>query len=444
MVVRFNHPSDLKKISNSGRFGNLKIIGTLGDAIKRDAPLYKARGVSDTVSYGNTFSSGSQPQLLAPTSVQNAYRANDWNTIKSLQDKSNKDLTPLYSNFSNHPENSWIEVQNDEDSDTYYMSWDNNGNYAWSWCSSVDAAPFDPFNPDVKFTAPAQFGVFSKSTSICGIHSYNFGTALTITKLAVSGILSLFLSKLIKQGINFLAEKLMAMVGEAATETGLSMVFTIGSYAMTALCSVAVFAIVFIGLAFLWNYLNKKFQICLSVYNWDTTNDWQIITQEISNGVNPGEPSTKTLNIELPKAKLSGDQITAISLPADIRTELKTTTQSIVNYAFIVYENKQTFMEGCSFALNVEQVNNPDVGFTYAFQCPWSDNNAQYMENTPQDPSSFLSKARSHWSESVGPFSVNVQGIPIRAYIDALKGGDVDGTDNYKVAVHINPPSSNL
>jgi len=441
--VRVNHPDDFHKIDGQGRFGKLRILCTQKEAVQRHRSLYASSQLDQQS--GNYIKAGDQPALLCKSSSVNAYKSNDWGTIKSLQDQANSDLQAIMTNFSNHVDDSWVQVQDDTDSYIYYMSWDNNGNYAWVFCAAVTPAPFDPNNPDVKLLAPSQFGIFSKTTSICGIHSYNLGLVTMISETVASLIVGIFLNKAIKAGINFLAEDLISYVSDAATEAGVELLFSAGGFALGALCSCVVFAIVFIGIAFLWNFLNKQFQICLSVYNWDEKNDWQIPTQALSNGVNPGETQGNTLNINIKKKIPKGTNPFGgggVQVPGDIGNQLMHTTEEAMNYAYIVYENKTTFMQGCSFAFKSTCNNDSNTGFTYAMQCPFSANNGQVATNTPQDPNTFLTWAQYNFVATKGPYTVTVNNKPISGYIDALKGGDAQGSTDYSVAVHINPPNN--
>ncbi|KAF2072556.1 hypothetical protein CYY_006131 [Polysphondylium violaceum] len=435
-----------EQMEELGKFLGKKFtfVRTLGEELKIQRELNKFTSQLDSNQQQATLSIASPPQLLMTNEVKKIYQSNNWSAIKKLQDQANKDLSAMMSNIQNHPLNSWFEVQDDTDpTQYYYYTFDKiNGSYAWCWCNAVNPA-FDPFNPNIKLMAPVQYGVYSTTTSIAGIHSYNLGLATVLPEVAVASILSLFISKALGKGINFLASDLTKMISDAATEAGCELVFSIASSALGIVCGCVVFAIVFIGISYLWNFFNKRFQIYVSVYNWDPVNDWQIPVQALSNGVNPGQDSNNNINLQIPKQVPQGSHIgKSVSLPPDIASELMHTMEAVVNYATIAYENTHTFAQGLSFSFNCSMVKNPNTGFTYAFQCPWVASNAQYIEGTVQDPNSFLSKARSHWVEKTGPLTVNVAGMPVSCWIDDLTGGDAQGSDNYQVAIHINPPQN--
>ncbi|KAF2074984.1 hypothetical protein CYY_003723 [Polysphondylium violaceum] len=438
MTNRVNHRDDLIKVNS-----NLKFIRSIDESCKFYRSLHDSSGLNSQLNQspgGFSLSVSSQPQLLTPNSVKKIYQSNNWKEIKKLQDQSDNDLNAIYTNFRNHPNNCWNEVEDDTTGEHYFMSWDVKGNYVWTYCASVNTIN-DPFNPQGKFSGITQYGVFSKTTSICGIHSYNLTTPTLLVESVFSLILSNFISKLVKQGINFLSSSLVSLISEAAADAGLDAVFTIASAALGFICSCVVFAIVFIGISYLWNFLNKRFQICVSIYNWDTVNDCLITKQSLSNAINPGQDLSTNLSIKINKQLPAGSTPSipgfGLTLPPDIGQMLIKTTESVVAYAFIVYENLQTFLQGCSFSFSINFSSKQNSGFTYAFQCPWVASNGHYIENTIQDPSSFLKKARSNWVSSTNALTTNVEYIPINCFIDSLTGGDADGSDNYQVVIHI-------
>ncbi|KAF2072512.1 hypothetical protein CYY_006179 [Polysphondylium violaceum] len=437
--LRFNHPDDLRLVTGNG-FGKLKYIRPLSECVKE----FKESNTSKLSSkQPANFQLCAPPQLLTNDSVKKSYQTNDWKAIKQLEDKANADLNPIMDNMQNHANNlnCWIKVQDDTDpSQFYYMNWDSKGNYVWCWTSAK--AAYDPFNPDYPLSAPVQYGQYSNSTQIAGTHSYKLGLAVeNITELVISGIVASFVAKSISKGINFLATDLGPLITEAAAEMGLEFIFTIPTFALAAVCGGLVFALVFIGLKALWGFLNKRFQICVSVYNWDKDNDWQIPVQSLSNGEMPGKDKSTNINLNIPKQSPPGTNPIkngSSVLPPDIGSQLMHTVDYTLNYAYLIYDNPSTFMQGLGFALKVTK-NNTSTGFSYAFHCPWTASNGHYIENTAQDPKSFLDKAGSHWVSSTAPLTTTVEGMPIRCYIDALTGGDAEGSDYYKVAVHIDP-----
>ncbi|KAF2072557.1 hypothetical protein CYY_006132 [Polysphondylium violaceum] len=396
--LRFNHPDDLHLVTGN-RFGKLKYIRPLSECVKE---FKESNTLKLSSKQTANFQVCAPPQLFVNDRVKKIYQTNDWKAMKTLEDQASDDLDPIFENMKNKGGiYSWIKVQN-ESGQQYYMSYDTRGNYVWCWTSAK--ADFDPLNPQFPTSAPVQFGHYSSSTGISSAHSYKIGLAgQNISEVVISSIVATFVAKSIPKGLNFLSNNLGNLITEAAAELGLEFIFTIPSVAISAVCGGLVFALVFVGLKALWGVLNKEFQINVSVYNWDPVNDWQIQAQELSNGEIPGkDPDINNLNILAFTPAGSN-----VNLPAGIIT-----AEDSVNYAFIVYDNVNPIMQGLSFALKINK-NNTSTGFSYAFQCPWVASNAHYIENTAQDPKSFLKIAGSHWVSSTAPLTTTVDGMPI-------------------------------
>ncbi|KAF2070360.1 hypothetical protein CYY_008316 [Polysphondylium violaceum] len=427
MTIRVNDPQDLTKINKNLRYVTQLSNSTSSQPIKSKASISVA----------------SQPRLYVPKDVRSAYLINNWVKLHILQEKASQDLAAVYDHITKHQTTAWITVEDMTTNSKFNMIWDSNGNYVWASCRGITYVT-DPIDPQVHFVAPVTYGVFSKSTNICGVHAYSLSSATEITELVCAGIFSFFVGKLIAKGINFLADDIIAFLADSALELGFELVFS-SVVAVSAVCCVAVFAIVFIGTVFLFNFLNKRFQISVSVYNWDTQVNWQVRNQSLTNAVNPGKPEKLDLNLDINKVSPAGSVVPIgnVNIPDAILEQVIRTCEDSFSYAFICYENVKTFAQGLSFSFQCTRNYDQKVGFTYAFECPWTASNAQYMEGTVQDPKAFLEKANKNWVKKTGPFTTSVSndGSTIKAYFDMLQGGDQDGKDCYKVAVHINPPA---
>ncbi|KAF2071148.1 hypothetical protein CYY_007538 [Polysphondylium violaceum] len=418
-------------------FKNLRIVETLGEA-KRKARIHNdAAGINSILSSkpATAVTLASPPQLITNAATSQIYKSNNWAKIKSLQDQADKDLRSMFTLMKDHPDAAWKRAIDDTTGIELYVTWTPQGSYCWSFCPSVNPGSVNN-DPNTKFNANCQYGTFSKSTSICGIHTYNLGLSTLSTQIDVAGTIAGFVSKVMKKGVNFFAEDLIKMLSESAAEAGLDAVFTIGSAVLGAVCSAAVFIVVFIGIMYFYNFLNKRFQIVVNIYNWDSINDWKIPSQHVSNAINPGKDKDDKINISIPKLTNAAN----VMLPPDLRDLLNITDlETVCSYSTIVYENEKTFAQGCSFAFPVTLGNNGNQGFTYAFECPWVADNGHYIEGTVQDPTSFLTKANSHWVKSTAPLKTTAaSNVPVFASIDALHGGDANGSDSYCVNIHIN------
>jgi len=441
--IRFNHPDDLHLVSKSGRFGKLKFIATQEEAMNQHRALY-ASEFNSKAPAGSNITVASAPRLLINNQVSNTYKTNNWQQIKKLKDQANQDLMPIYTNLQKFADSrAWVGVQEEkaDGGEIYYMCYDNRGNYVWSYCPTTIPTS-DPNNPKVSFNAPTQFGQYSYTTSIAGIHSYNINLTTKLTTSAISLGVGIFAAKILSKGLNFTTADLTTLLTDgfaAVTDINIDIVFGLAAAAAPFVCFAVVFLVVFIGLQYLWGFLNKQFQIEVSVYNWDKNNDWNILVQALSNSINPGQDTTSNININI-KEPVSPGEINpygpggAYGLPPSVGSHLLQSTQTAINYAYIVYKNQSTFMQGNSFAFNCVQ-GKSNKGFTYAFECPWTASNGHYMDGTSQDPNAFLKKG--NWIKNTSPLTVNTAGVSIEATIDSLKGGDVNGSQNYQVAIHI-------
>lgn len=187
-----------------------------------------------------------------------------------------------------------------------------------------------------------------------------------------------------------------------------------------------VFAVVFIGLAYLWGWLNRKYTIRLQVFNWDDKSDWNMNGQYMSNAKIAGED--RKLEFTIPKMLAPGDVVVPPGFnPVEV-------LDSVCSYAVIVWENDNTFMEGCSMAVRMQRAQQKD-GFMWAFDCPRWSNNQQAGSNGMMDPKAYRNQAP--WSSTPKNFSITStsSNVPVNFAVDALSGAD-DGL--YNVIININ------
>ncbi|KAF2072435.1 hypothetical protein CYY_006247 [Polysphondylium violaceum] len=435
---RVNHPDDLHKVLG---LGNLKFIGYIDEQCAKNRELERqinGQSLGDSVA-STPAEISLTPQLITSPMVRDAFKHNDWKTIQKLSDQADADLKPMIDQCINKPFKAWVLVMDQNTGLDYHISYSSNGSYLWTFCPYVDSAT-DPNNPNVKYSCTAQVGSYSKTTGIAGVHSYLLKLVKITAGATISALIAYFVNRLLKKGIDFLASDLSIFLTDAATDAGITALFTIGTYVLPIFVPCAIFAIVFIGIHLLWEWLNKHFTICVYVNNWDTDHDWYIRDQALSNAVNPGKNNNNSLNIKIPKLIPPGtNPFSKIWVPSDISSQLMHTTDDevVVSYVYLVYQNSSTFAQGCSFAFALE-CESTNSGMTYAFQCPWVDSNAHYMEDSVQNANSFLSKARAHWVESTSTYQVTASnGKLIEATIDALTGGDGQGSDNYKIIINL-------
>jgi hypothetical protein len=107
---------------------------------------------------------------------------------------------------------------------------------------------------------------------------------------------------------------------------------------------------------------------------------------------------------------------------------------SVCYYAVIVWENDNTFMEGCSMAIKMKK-NNDSEGFMWAFDCPRFSDNQQAGDNGLYDPEYY--RTNCSWNDNPKSFQIKSTSanIPVSFALDALNGAS-DGL--YNINIHIN------
>lgn len=360
------------------------------------------------------------PTLLSSKEVKRAYQYNDFKTIKALQEKANADLEAVYYNISHNGAKAWTKVRG-SDNKEFYMSWSDTG-IIWAQTLSSTSSS----NDDTK-QCVVQIGSYSKSTSILGIHAYNLTVPVLVGEMAAALIVAKAISGIIAEGLGFLFARFALLLAQAAAEIGLaSFSFTVPLAAVSAVASCLVFAIVFIGLAYLWNWLNRKYTIRLQVFNWDDKNSWSADGQYLSNAKFCGDE--KELKFTLPEMIKPDDVVVPPGFsPVQV-------LDSVCYYAVLIWENDQTFAEGCSMAIRMTK--NEREGFMWAFDCPRFTANKQAAEPRITDPKAY----REHCSWNKHPLRFDIttlSGTPVSFALDALSGA----SDNlYNININIGVP----
>ncbi|KAF2076313.1 hypothetical protein CYY_002369 [Polysphondylium violaceum] len=433
--VRLNHPDDLPNVYQ----GRLRIIGTLGESVKKYRALHAATGLTSLSSGTNNVTPNKQPLLMTNDENKAAYMNNNFGKIKDIETKAQNDLQPVYTNISNNPDTAWVEVEDTDTGDQFYMAWSSSGS-VWSFTQSINPVSFEnkkirasQGDTDTKYEALVQFGTYSQSGSVAGIHSYNIGLGTMAVESVIAMMLAKTISGFVSDGLGFLVSAFAERLGAAAAEVGLEVAFVVPEFVIGAVAACLCFAIVFVGLAYLWNWINRQYTIRVQIFNWDTNNDWQVPSQALSNAINPGKDNQTTeMGIKLDKMVDAG----AIVYPPGFQGVK--TLDNVVYYCLIIYENDHTFAQGCSFAVQMQCNGSTTNGSTYAFQCPrWSDN-GHYMVGQVIDANSFLETARSNWTSNMSLNVTTANNIPVNSTMDALSGAD---NQLYNINIHINKSS---
>ncbi|KAF2076350.1 hypothetical protein CYY_002356 [Polysphondylium violaceum] len=424
--LRFNHIDDLPHI-----FGALTIVGEAQIEKEKYILRHKAEGLSASVGTEpktTNVSPNKPPQLYTNKEVKAAYQNNNWAKIKEIEDKAQKGLQPVMENIKNLGERAWAKVKSSK-GDEFYMSWTQDA-LIWSFTESMVAATeaAKAENPNTAFQSTIQVGQYVKGVSILGVHSYNLDTPHILGYSVAAYLVARVLSSTIADGLGFLVVNFAIRLTQVAVELGLeSFSFVVSPGLLASLASTLVFVIVFITVMYIFNWLNRLFTLKVQVFNWDKDNDWKLFKHSKDNAVNPGRANDfGALDYTIDKMGTSNSTI----LPPDFNPI--TTLDSICYYGVLIYQNEQTFMEGCDIAIQTICGNNPTEGFTIGVSVPWGSSNKIAIQNASLDPGYFLKHA--HWTSEPKTLSIDYHGKTITTTIDYLVSAP---DDLYNVNVHI-------
>ncbi|UVL00924.1 hypothetical protein [Pseudomonas sp. B21-048] len=408
-------------------FRDIEIIGPAVHEIPKYKALHASLLFASSAKQNIEVTADSSPVLLASRSVKEIYQSNNFSQIKDMERKAQNDLQAIYTNVSQNGTNAWTKVRSQ--GKDFYMSWSDTGSM-WSFTDSITQTAKKNQDGETTYQAKVQIGTYTQTGKIAGIHTYN----LTLPTLLVESVVALIVAKavsgIIADGLGFLVANFAMYLTSAAAELGLeSFSFFISEALLATVASCLVFAVVFIGLAYLWDWLNRQYTIRLQIFNWDGDHDWNADGQYMSNAKISGDNSTFDFN--LPKLTKPGNIVTP---PGFQPVEA---LESVCYYAVIIWQNDSTFMQGCSAALRMQRDGSSD-GFMWAFDCPrWSDNQ-QASTNGTSDPKTYLNNP--NWNNNPKNFSIESTSskTPINLALDALSGA----SDNlYNFIININKKS---
>ncbi|KAF2069084.1 hypothetical protein CYY_009595 [Polysphondylium violaceum] len=429
-ISRINHPEDIPNI-----FGALKILSH--DTIEKEQSNLVARPEADCLSADNDTPTEHEvapcktPQILTTKENRAAYQTNNWAKINEIAQTSEKALKPLYSNIASKGDDAWTKVKSSNGNE-FCMTW-NDEAAIWAYTESITPSNEAQLteNPKTTYQAVVQIGTYVKSKTILGLHSYNFGIASLIGTSIASLLVARTISTFIAEGLGFTTASFAARMTSIAARIGIrNTVFRIAARALSALGSCILFAVVFVGISLLWDWLNRLYTVQIQILNWDNS-DWTVGEHYESNAKIPGDEAYgPDFNKKIPKMVSAGSVVT----PPDFGP-IKT-LDSICYYALIVYQNNSTFMEGCDAVINVkcsDYTDSQNQGFTYGISVPRFKDNKHAISNGIHNGQSFI-KDESQWKSEKG-VSTHWNGKQITASLKDLSGAK----DNfYDVIININ------
>lgn len=365
------------------------------------------------------FFADSAPVLLCSQQVKRLYQSNDFDGIKRLEKQAQKDLQPVYENIKQNKGNAWTKVRSGDEE--FYLVWSDTG------CMWVRYLETKQTNKQT-YQMVVQVGTYTASGSVMGIQNYNISAAILIPSVVIAAIVAYALSDVIAAGISFAVATLSLYLMHAASLLGFnSLSFMIPVLQITSTATSLVFLAVFIGLVYLLDWLNRKYTIRLQIFNWDKENDWMVESAAVDNAIIAGNREDKFKRFTIKKRIEKGTPIVPPWLNPIVVLD------SVCYYGVIIWENDQTFMQGCSMALKIRK-GTSDQGFMWAFDCPRFSDNKHAAVNGQADPARYLKQVQ--WNSNPLHFSILATDskIPVDCSVNKLSGAE-ENLYNIKICI---------
>lgn len=360
------------------------------------------------------------PMLFCNNKVKKIYQSNNFAKIKKLEQQAQADLQPIYDNLKRSSDDAWTKVR--VSGEEFYMVWSDR---ASMWVRPIDVKYAED---NQKYQMSFEVGTYSESTSVLGIQTYNFSVSVVLPAVVLALVLALALGELMATGLAFTVATFSLILLNVTSRLGIGAFSCMVPATAVSMVSVAlVFVVAFIGIMYLLSWLNRKYTIRLQVFNWDETSDWEINRAYHDNAVIAGSSDKEIKNLVLRK-KI--EPSSTVFPPGFQPVEV---LDSVCYYGTMIWENDNTFMEGCSMALAIQK-QNTNQGFMWAFSCPRFGDNKQAARNGISDPKTYLEDVT--WNNNPKDFSITTTdaNITIQCAMDFLSGAD----DNfYNINIHI-------
>ncbi|KAF2071679.1 hypothetical protein CYY_007012 [Polysphondylium violaceum] len=417
-----NHPDHMPNI-----FPGLKVIGPAVD----DIPSFRAQHVNfDARGIPAQIRPLSAPVLQTTSYVKSAYQNCNFPLVKQIEQMASEDLNGVYQNIINNGFGAFQRVE--LDGKPFYATW-SRGGMVWGYTEFIKPVNDDP---NIKYEAQVQFGSYAETAMIAGIHSYN----LRLPDLLVEGILAGLMVKVfagyVAEGLSFVATAFAARLGLILAEWGIELAFALPEFVIPLVAACIVFTIVFVGLSYLWDWLNRKYTVRTQFFNWDPTQEWEIDGQYCNNAIIPGYDGG-ALKFNLPKMLPPGSTVTPPGWSGPVQA-----LDAICFYGESIWNNDSLFLQGLSMCVRVRR-NNTDDGFMWVYNNPRFSSNQQAILNGTNDPyTTYETCFRDNlWDQNPSQAAKVVSNTRnvIRYGMDYLNGAP----DNlYNVIINIGPPNS--
>jgi len=399
----------------------------------------KSKTTSSTTPSTVEVTPTSAPLFLTTNYNRQQYQNGNFNYIKQLESKASADLDPVFQNIKNNGDASWRKVSNG--GQEYWVSWGNKG-CVWSYTDPTAVQTHNQTGSDPKYLKSVQFGTYSESAMIAGIHTYNLGLTTMVVESVLAMIIAKTLSSFIAEGLDFVVSAFTTELGLAAAEIGLELTFVCPEVVLPLVATCIVFAIAFIGLSYLWDWISRHYTLRCQIFNGDPNYEWGVSKQYMGNAVISGHDDGK-LSFNLPKTVSPG----SVQFPPGFSGPGITSLDSACYYGEVIWKNDNTILEGLSYAIRVDfNYNQNGQGFCHAFDCPRFSDNQLAISNGAMDPKQYFQQVdkNNQWQKNPLNGSItSTNGTVVKYSCDGLSGNK----DNlYNIILFINPTtnSSNL
>ena len=361
-----------------------------------------------------------QSEMITTSSNKRAFIQNNFGEINRIKKTASNEVSKLYKYIIDKKFDAWKCIKSD--GKEYYVA--NNGTAAMWVCLESETQQVE--NDKTKFIKKYQIGTYSSAGNILGISSYNFTTFSTVTASILAYIIVHALSILLASAIDAVAETFLAALVSGAQAVGLPATFAYAAASLTGFIIYALITIIiFFGILYAWDFINRKYYINVNIYNWDKKETWIIDKCVEDNAVTSSQ--TKVKDIVLPPASPS------TFTPPGFKP--LTPLEELCFYVSCTWTNDSTFLQGLGMYVRFRKDNEPNTGFMWAFDCPRFGDNKHGAKNTPSHLGNYSNNAK--FSDSPLNFQIaltDVKKTRVSFGLDALSGAD---NNTYNVLINI-------
>lgn len=330
-----------------------------------------------------------------PNNIKNIYQSRNFAQIEKVESQIHADFAPIVQNITTNPKSCWVVVQS-ENGVQSVLTWDMEGSYFYSYPLSITPAFNNQNNtdPNAKYIALVQFGMYSASTKCVFTHQYRIGLNTLVTGIAMASIVANTVGSFITSNYSYRVDQFAQRMNNYASGQGLPFNLYTPQDAEGALVA----AIDFAMYPCTGRFTNVP--AIVQAFNWDNV-AWQFTIQALKQANYPGiEQDPSKINNNLIKCGSGTSFLPYYVQKPDIQ----------VGYAVFLYDGKSVGV----FGVGLQSIKNKDYtkGFTYAFKST----REQTLSGNVVDPLSLLNDPKTVFTKNA--VSTVGGGVPISVGID--------------------------